>query len=158
MDSAILADPTDNKRTRGRQVSETHATAPVFPAGRYGRRREGSRRRWLPILVTVLFGIGVVALSLQYYNKFGEGDYDPQIIGWNDPTPTELVIQFRVLLPDDGSASCMLRARDYDGFEVGRRTVVVQAPPGGGSAEVSESVPTTAQASVGDVMGCRAGG
>ena len=106
----------------------------------------------------MLFGIGVVALSLQYYDKFGEGNYDPQIIGWNDPTPTELVIQFRVLLPDDGSASCMLRARDFDGFEVGRRTVVVQAPPGGGSAEVSESVPTTAQASVGDVMGCRAGG
>jgi hypothetical protein len=157
MDSAILADPTDNKRTRGRQVSETHATAPVFPAGRYGRRREGSRRRWPSIVITALFAVGIVALSVQFYNKFGEGDYDPQIIGWSDPTPAELVIQFRVLVPEDGSATCMLRARDYDGFEVGRRSVTVTGKPGGGSVEVSESVPTKSQASVGDVMGCRAG-
>ena len=52
----------------------------------------------------------------------------------------------------------MLRARDYDGFEVGRRAVEIPAPAGGGTVEVSESVPTKSRASVGDIMGCRAAG
>ncbi|MEU8237768.1 DUF4307 domain-containing protein [Actinoplanes missouriensis] len=139
-------------------MSETHATTPVFPPGRYGRRREGNRSRWVPILAVALSAIVILGLTVQLYRKFGEGNYDPQIIGWNDPTDTEMVIQFRVLVPEDGTATCMLRARDYDGFEVGRRQVDVQGRPGGGSVEVSESVPTTARASVGDVMGCRAAG
>jgi hypothetical protein len=136
-------------------VSETHATTPVFPPGRYGRRRDGRKRRWVAILAVVLFGIGVLGLTLKFYDKFGQTDYTPQIIGWNEPTDTELVVRFRVWVPENGTASCMLRARDYDGFEVGRRAVLVPAPDGGGSVEVSESVPTKARASVGDVMGCR---
>jgi hypothetical protein len=158
MDSAILADPTDNKRTRGRQVSETHATAPVFPPGRYGRRREGRRRSWVLIVAAVVFGAGVLGLAVAFYDKFGQTDYTADIIGWNEPSDTELVIRFRVRVPEGGTASCMLRARDYDGFEVGRRAVVVPAPDGGGPVELSESVPTKSRASVGDIMGCRAGG
>ncbi|MBG0563166.1 DUF4307 domain-containing protein [Actinoplanes aureus] len=136
-------------------MSETRATTPVFPPGRYGRRRDGRRRRWGPILAVVLFAVGILGLTLTFYDKFGEGDYTPQIIGWNEPAETELVIQFRVWVPEGGTANCMLRARDYDGFEVGRRSVLVPAPKGGGPVEVSESVPTKSRASVGDVMGCR---
>ncbi|WP_229072029.1 DUF4307 domain-containing protein [Actinoplanes sp. DH11] len=139
-------------------MSETHATTPVFPPGRYGRRREGRHSRWLPILATVLSGLVILGLTMQLYNKFGEGDYDPQIIGWSEPSDTEMVIQFRVLVPAGENATCMLRARDYDGFEVGRQLVTVQGKPGGGSVEVSEPVTTKSRASVGDVMGCRAAG
>ncbi len=138
-------------------MSETHATTAVFPAGRYGRRRGGPRRRWLPILFIALFAAGLLGLTVLYYDKFGETDYEPQIVGWSEPTDTEMVIEFRVRVPEGGTAMCVLRARDFDGFEVGRRTVTVPAPDGGGSAEVSESVPTKARGSVGDVMGCRAG-
>jgi hypothetical protein len=155
MDSAILADPTDKKRMRGPQVSETHATAPVFPPGRYGRRRDGHRRRWPLIVAAVIFAIGAVGLSVKYYDKFGQTDYTADIIGWSDSSDTELVIQFQVRVPAGGAATCMLRARDYDGFEVGRRAVVIPAPAGGGSVERSEAVQTRSRASVGDVMGCR---
>ncbi|MEV6299476.1 DUF4307 domain-containing protein [Actinoplanes sp. NPDC051861] len=158
MDPAILADPTDNKRTRGRQVSETHATAPVFPPGRYGRRREGRRNRWVPIVAVLATAAALLGVTIAFYDKFGQTDYTADIIGWNDPTDAELVIKFRVRVPEGGTASCMLRARDYDGFEVGRRAVLVPAPEGGGSVEVSESVATKARASVGDIMGCRAAG
>ncbi|WP_328465301.1 DUF4307 domain-containing protein [Actinoplanes sp. NBC_00393] len=139
-------------------MSETHATTPVFPPGRYGRRRDGRKRRWLPILLVVLFAAAILGLTLKFYDKFGQTDYTPQIIGWSEPTDTEMVIQFRVWVPEGGTATCMLRARDYDGFEVGRQAVLVPAPDGGGSVEVSEKVATKARASVGDVMGCRAAG
>ncbi|MFC7531424.1 DUF4307 domain-containing protein [Actinoplanes sp. GCM10030250] len=137
-------------------MSETHATAPVFPPGRYGRRRDGRNRRWAPILAVAVFAVGILGLSVAYYDKFGQTDYTADIIGWSEPSDAELVIQFRVRVPENATASCMLRARDYDGFEVGRRAVLIPAPEGGGSVEVSESVATKARASVGDVMGCRA--
>ncbi|MDI6098363.1 DUF4307 domain-containing protein [Actinoplanes sp. NEAU-A12] len=138
-------------------MSETHATTPVFPPGRYGRRREGGQRRWLPILTAAVFGLGLAGLTFAYYEKFGQTDYKADIIGWQ-PASTEMVIEFRVRVPEGGAATCMLRARDYDGFEVGRRAVTVPAPEGGGSVEVRESVPTKSRGSVGDVMGCRATG
>ena len=42
-------------------VTETHATTAVFPPGRYGRRRDGRRRRWVPMLVAVAV-LGAVAV------------------------------------------------------------------------------------------------
>jgi hypothetical protein len=156
MDSAILADPTDNKRTRGPQVSETRATTPVYPPGRYGRRRESGRRRSLPlVLAAIVCGVVALGVSWAYYQKFGQTDYSPEIVGWNEPTDAEMVIKFRVRVPSGETASCMLRARDFQGYELGTRTVEVPAKPGGGEIVVTESVPTTARASVGDVMSCR---
>ncbi|GGN27762.1 hypothetical protein GCM10010109_45650 [Actinoplanes campanulatus] len=156
MDSAILADPTDNERTRGRQVSETHTTAPVFPPGRYGRRREGRRRRWPFALAVAVFALLLGGLTVAYYDKYGQTDYSPEIVGWSIPSDTRMVIEFRVRVPEGGQAYCMLRARDYDGFEVGRRPVTIPAPADGGSVTLREPVTTTARAAVGDVMGCRA--
>lgn len=139
-------------------MSETHATTPVFPPGRYGRRREAGRRRLLPILLTVAFGLGLAGVTFAYYDKFGQTDYTADIIGWDEPTDSEMVIEFRVQVPEGGAAMCVVRARDYDGFEVGRKAVTVRAPQDGGSVEVRESVPTAKRGSVGDVMGCRAAG
>jgi hypothetical protein len=156
MDSAILADPPDNKRTRGRQVSETRATTPVFPPGRYGRRRAVGRRKSLPMIVAaVLFGIAALGLTWAYYQKYGQTDYSPEIIGWNEPADTQMVIKFRVRVPAGEAASCVLRARDVQGYELGTRTITVPAPSGGGEVVVTESVPTTARGAVGDVMSCR---
>ncbi|AEV81866.1 hypothetical protein ACPL_969 [Actinoplanes sp. SE50/110] len=144
---------------RGRQVSETRATTPVFPPGRYGRRREPGRRRPLGLVVAaVVCGVLALGLTWAYYQKFGRTDYSPEIVGWNEPTDTEMVIKFRVRVPAGESAACMLRARDYQGYELGTRTVTVPARPGGGEIVVTGSVPTTARGSVGDVMSCRPAG
>ncbi|HWS33413.1 MAG TPA: DUF4307 domain-containing protein [Actinoplanes sp.] len=139
-------------------MSETHATAPVFPPGRYGRRREGGPRRLLPIVWTLVFALGLGGITWGYYARYGNTDYTADIIGWDEPSDREMVIEFRVRVPAGGAAMCMLRARDYDGFEVGRRAVTVPGPADGGSVEVRESVPTETRGSVGDVMGCRAAG
>jgi hypothetical protein len=155
MDSAILADPTDKKRTRGPQVSETRATTPVFPPGRYGRRRSGRRRRALPLALLVLVIAASLLLSVRLYRTYGQTDYQPQIIGWQEPSDTTMTIKFSVRVPAGGAASCVLRARDYDGNEVGRRTVVVRAAAGETAITAEEPVPTTTRASVGDVPGCQ---
>ncbi|GAA1602263.1 DUF4307 domain-containing protein [Actinoplanes couchii] len=136
-------------------MSETHATTPVFPPGRYGRRREGGPRRLVPIVWTLVFALGLGGLTWGYYVRYGSTDYTADIIGWSDSSDREMVIEFRVRVPEGATAMCMLRARDFEGYEVGRRAVTVPAPDGGGTVEVREAVPTKERGAVGDVMGCR---
>jgi len=155
MDSPILADTTDKKRTRGRQVSETHTTNPVFPPGRYGHRREGRRSPVVPIIILAIVMAASVLVAVKLYQRYGQTDYQPQIVGWQ-PTDTTMVIKFTVQVPAGKPAQCVLRARDYGGNEVGRRTVVVR--PDGATAtsiEAEEPVTTSKRGSVGDVLGCQ---
>jgi hypothetical protein len=135
-------------------VSETRATTPAFPPGRYGRRRDGRRRLAVPIVAGVLVLAVSVLLAVRLYDRFGDPTYDPRIVGWSEVTPANMTIEFAVRVPDGGSAECVLRARSYDGAEVGRRTVVVTAPAGSITAEGRERVPTTARASHGEVVRC----
>jgi uncharacterized protein DUF4307 len=136
------------------EVSETRATHPVFPPGRYGRRRDGRRRLGLPILFGALILAFTVFLAIRLYTTYGDPDYDPQIVGWSEVTASNMTIDFTVRVPAGGSASCVLRARSYDGAEVGRRTVTITAAPGATTAEAKERVTTTKLASHGDVLRC----
>jgi hypothetical protein len=137
-------------------VSETRATAPVFPPGRYGRRRDGRRRLTGPIVFAVVIAVAVVALAVRLYGQYGDPDYDAQIVGWGDVTDTSMTIRFTVRVPAGGSATCGLRARDYDGYEVGRATVTVSAQGDDRTIEAAETVRTKSRASVGDVIRCDA--
>jgi uncharacterized protein DUF4307 len=140
-------------------VSETRATTPVFPPGRYGRRRNGRHRpRVVSVVALALVVAASVLLSVRLYQRYGQTDYQPQIVGWDEPTDQQMTIRFTVRVPAGGSASCGLRARDYNGNEVGRRDVVVHAAPGATKIEAKEPVPTTARGSVGDVLGCEPAG
>ncbi|MFC7276811.1 DUF4307 domain-containing protein [Paractinoplanes rhizophilus] len=137
-------------------MSETHTTNPVFPPGRYGHRRDGRRRPVVPILILALVVAASVLISVKLYQRYGQTDYQPQIVGWQEPSDTTMTIKFTVRVPAGEKAECVLRARDYGGNEVGRRTVVV----GGGDANATtiraeEPVTTTKRASVGDIVGCQ---
>jgi hypothetical protein len=114
------------------------------------------------LTVPILFGVLVLALSVwlavRLYDRYGDPDYDPRIVGWTEVTETNMTIDFTVRVPAGGSAVCVLRARSYDGAEVGRRTVTVSAPAGRTVAEAREPVTTTARASHGDVVRCRPAG
>jgi hypothetical protein len=159
MDSAILADATDKKRTRGLQVSETRTTNPVFPPGRYGHRREGRRRPVVPVIILVVVLAASVLVSVKLYQRYGQTDYQAQIVGWQQSTDTTMTIKFTVKVPAGKSAECVLRARDYGGNEVGRRTVVVKpADASATSIAADEPVPTSKRGSVGDVVGCQPAG
>jgi hypothetical protein len=136
-------------------VSETHTTNPVFPPGRYGRRRDGRRRPVLPIIALILVIAASALLSVKLYQRYGQTEYQAQIVGWQEPSDTTLPIKFRVTVPAGAAAKCTLRARDYGGNQVGLRTVVVRAAPGRTTIEAQEPVTTTARASVGDVLRCQ---
>jgi hypothetical protein len=155
MDLTILADGTDNFCRRGRPVNETRATTPAFPPGRYGRRRDGKRHLAVPVTVLTLVIVASLLLTVRLYKQWGDPTYDAQIVGWTDVSNTQMKIKFKVDVPEGGSASCVLRARDYGGNEVGRRTVVVSATEYDTSITANELVTTKSRGSVGDVIRCQ---
>lgn len=161
MDSAILADGTDKKRTRGRHVSETRATtaaeaAPVFPPGRYGHRREGRRRPVVPLIILAVVIAASLAVTVKLYQQFGQTAYQAQIVGWDPPTDSRIVIHFTVTVPAGAPAKCALQARDYGGNDVGHRDAVVRPVGDATTIDAREAVTTTAKASAGYVLGCQA--
>jgi hypothetical protein len=140
-------------------VSETRATTPVFPPGRYGRRRApAGRRRLVPILFAVLVLVASVLLTVRLYNRYGDPDYRSRIVGWSAESDTRLTIEFAVRVPQRGTAECVLRARAYDGSEVGRTTTTVPNPGPTGEVRSSAEVTTRARAAAGDVVRCHAAG
>ncbi|MEV2240014.1 DUF4307 domain-containing protein [Micromonospora sp. NPDC049891] len=141
-------------------MTETHATlgpnAPVFPPGRYGHRRAPRRRR--PVLAALLVVIVVALLtvvSVRLYRQYGDPAYDAQVISYGDITDTQVVVDFRVNLPDGGSAVCVLRARDHAGAEVAREEVPVTAAAGQRHVTVRHRLATEARPFIGEVVRCR---
>ncbi|SCL19451.1 protein of unknown function [Micromonospora rhizosphaerae] len=141
-------------------MTETHATvapgAPIFPPGRYGRRREPGRRR--PLLAALLAAVLVAALGLltvKLYTQYGDPEYDAQVITYTGITDTEVLVDFRVTVPEGGSATCVLRARSADGAEVGREEVTVTARPGERQVTTRHRLATSARPFIGEVLRCR---
>jgi hypothetical protein len=139
-------------------VSEMRATAPVFPPGRYGRRRDGRRRLLVPIIVAALVVLASAAIAVRLYRQYGDPAYDSRIVQWSDDSATRITIDFTVRVPAGSPASCVLTAQSYDGTEVGRRVVTVTPRGDETMIRASEDVPTSARASVGKVIGCRPAG
>lgn len=142
-------------------MTETHATtspgAPVFPPGRYGRRRAARRRQpWVvALLVVAVVGVSTL-LAVRLYRQYGDPTYDAQLITYTDVTDSQVVIKFRVTVPPGGSAVCMLRARSRDGAEVGRADVTVTAAAGEQHPVRTYRLPTSARPMIGEVLRCRA--
>jgi hypothetical protein len=109
-------------------------------------------------VVLTLVLVGCVFLAVRLYRQYGDPTYDSQIVGWSDVTATQMRIKFTVTVPAGGSASCTIRARTYNGDEVGRRTVTVRAAAGATTIPADELVTTTAKAAAGDVLRCSAAG
>ncbi|WP_229399704.1 DUF4307 domain-containing protein [Micromonospora okii] len=144
-------------------MTETHATittdAPAFPPGRYGRRREPGRRRpALVALLAVALAAALGLISVTLYGRYGDPDYDAQMITYTDVTDSQVVVHFRVTVPEGGSATCALRARSRDGAEVGRAEVTVTAEPGATRITAGHPVTTTSRPFIGEVMRCRPAG
>ncbi|MFC0527986.1 DUF4307 domain-containing protein [Phytohabitans kaempferiae] len=142
-------------------MTETHATTdagrPVFPPGRYGRRREQRRRRpWLVALLLAVVVAAGAALSVRLYRQYGDPAYDGQVLSYTDITDTQVVVEFRVTVPEGGEAICVIRARSRDGAEVGKAEVHVDAPPGESHPVMTYRLVTTARPINGELVRCRA--
>ncbi len=144
-------------------MSETHATIspgpPVFPPGRYGRRREPGRRRPLLLALVVAVLLAVLGLvSAKLYFQYGDPEYRAKEITYTGITDSRVVVDFRVTVPPGGSATCLLRARSHDGAEVGHAEATVTARPGQRHVTARHEVPTTARPFIGEVLRCRPAG
>jgi hypothetical protein len=139
-------------------VPETNATtstgAPVFPPGRYGRRRAPRRaRRWMVVAIALFAVVVGLAVAFQLHRQYGEGAYDAQLVRYTDVTERQVVIQFRVNLPAGRAATCAVRARNRAGQEVGRAEVRV--PPGADPRPVTTYRLATSERPVsGEIQGC----
>lgn len=141
-------------------MTETHATippgAPIFPPGRYGRRRTPGRRR--PLLVGLLAVALAAVLSLvvlRLYTMYGDPTYDADVITYTGITDSQVVVDFQVIVPPGGSAVCILRARSQDGAEVGLAEVTVTARPGERQITAQHRLVTTARPFIGEVLRCQ---
>jgi hypothetical protein len=140
-------------------VTETQGTtevaAPVFPPGRYGRRRSGRRRRWLTVLGAASLAVVMLLVSIRLYRTYGDPTYDPQVIGYTDIADDQILIKFQVAVPAGGSATCLLRARDYDGYTVGHEEIRVHAAPGERNVVAEHRLATSSRPFIGEVLRCR---
>lgn len=161
MDFDILAQTTDTNREGRVSVTETHATTagppPVFPPGRYGRRRAPRRRRVLPWVFGAILLVITVGLAAKLYGQYGDPTYDAQVLRYTEITDRQIVLEFRVNVPAGGAAVCAVRARSDAGAEVGRAEVRLQARPGQTRAQTVYRLATTDRPVTGEVIRCRAG-
>lgn len=125
------------------------------PAARYGApKRSPHSRRWLVVglfVAVVVFGVTIAAIA---YSRLGSPEVKGELGGYRviDDRTVEVTAS---VTRDDPSAPvvCIVRARSYDGDEVGRRELLVPPSPAE-TVQVRTTVTTSRPAVVGDVYGC----
>jgi hypothetical protein len=104
----------------------------------------------------VLVVLATVALAARLYQQYGDPTYDAQVTRLTEITDSQIMIEFRVVVPPGGSAVCTVRARSRAGAEVGHAEVGVSAAPGERSAVTAYRLATTERPFTGEVPRCRA--
>jgi hypothetical protein len=131
----------------------TEPAPPIFPPGRYGRRRRPRRTpRWLPAALAVPVVLGTLWLAVHLYQRYGADPYRPSVTGFSQVGEDRLRVAVRVRKPA-APATCRLRARDRSGAEIGYAEVPV---PAGTDVTGEYSLDTRGRAVAVDLLGCRA--
>ena len=131
-------------------------TQPVFPAGRYGRRRSrGARPRWaVPVLAALAAAACLAVIWWLYQSNLAKAVHF-QVLRYDQVTDRQVRVVFEVVRPSGEAAQCVVRARGRDGAEVGREVVDVPAGrTGDKSVIVTHVLVTTARPVTGEVAGC----
>jgi len=106
--------------------------------------------RWL--LYAVVFAL-LLAVSAVAYRNLGSKPIEGKQVAFDtvDDSTVSVTVELQRQQPER-PAECVLRARSYDGLEVGRKEVLV--PPSEGTTRQNAVVKTSARAVVGEVYGC----
>lgn len=125
------------------------------PAARYGSQGPSRRKRRLIVIAATVLVVALgVAIAAVAFTRLGSPDVKGELGGYRvvDPGTVEVTVS---VTRDDPSAPvvCIVRARSYDGDEVGRRELLV-APSSAKTVQVKTVVKTSAPPVVGDVYGC----
>jgi Domain of unknown function (DUF4307) len=131
----------------------TQPAAPLFPPGRYGRRRERGRRSpWVRSAVIVVVALALLWLSLRLYGRYGSTGYQPGAVRYGEVTPTRVTVTFDLHKRAGPAGICRLVATDRSGAETGYAEVQVGT---GDHITVTSTIDTRARAVLVDILGCR---
>jgi hypothetical protein len=132
----------------------TQTGAPIFPPGRYGRRREGGHRlRPAGLLLIAVAVIALGVLSYRLYTQYGANPYEPGPVRYGEITDSHVTVTFDVTKPASGTGICRLQATDRTGAETGYAEVKVGT---GAQVTTTYTMATKRRAAAVDILGCRA--
>jgi Domain of unknown function (DUF4307) len=128
--------------------------APVFPPGRYGRRRERRRTpRWLPVALLLPVLVGVVWLAGRLYGQYGDPPYQVTVRSQGAVTQSSVAVTFTVHKRDGGPAVCKVQAKDRSAAEIG----YAEVPVGPGTdVTVTYTLVTHGRPDAVEVLSCHA--
>jgi Domain of unknown function (DUF4307) len=151
-----LAHPYDGRFAAA--VTQSPSPSPVFPPGRYGRRRDPAlrrRRRWVSYALATLVMIGGVGIAIKLYQQYAEAPYQVRIISVTNLTDTQVTVLFEVHKPAGLKAVCTVLGHTRDGEQVGIGEVEVPAgTPDETTTQVTYTLATTKRPVTAEVPGC----
>jgi hypothetical protein len=109
------------------------------------------------LVLTVVGALVGLAFAIALFVQYGPGtDVAAQVRSYEVLSDTSVRVDVEVARDPGTKAWCVLRARDREGAEVGRRQVDVPVS-GDRSTVLSVAVTTTGRANTGELVGCEAG-
>jgi len=133
----------------------TSQPAVSFPPGRYGRRRDPHRRRWLAWAIGVVVAAAGLGIAVKLYSQYADAPYQVRVVRVTDLSDHRVTVTFEVRLPTGAAAKCTVLAHTRDGEEVGRAEVTVPpAAPGQRTAVMTYTLETSKRPVTGEVPGC----
>ncbi len=124
------------------------------PPGRYDAPSRAVPRS-LAVVLSVLFLAFLVAIAWTMYQRFGTGSLPLQVRGYEVLGDDAVRVEFDVTPPVDGTAWCLVRARNAAGEVIGREFVPVRPAADGGAVRVEHTIATTDLSVTGEVQRCR---
>lgn len=135
-----------------RTVTGINTSAPIFPAGRYGKRREHRRTPRSRVLLFAVAGALVgLLLAVVLYQRYGTPEYRPQVVNFQT-ADDHVTMRFQVHKPSGEPVTCHVRARNRAGVEVGAADVAV---PAGKAVTVTYTLVTSGPPVSAEVPACR---
>ncbi len=120
------------------------------------RQRYGvaDRPRWAPVAVGAL-GMAFLGLVLFLGVRLSHAAIQAGVLAYDTVSDGHMTITYEVERRDETPATCVLRARARDGFDVGY--AVVELPPARGRTQHTFQMATAYRALVGELLGCGLG-
>ena len=117
------------------------------------RERYGvtDRPGWVPAALIVL-GLGFLAFVTFLGLRLSNPAIDAGVLSYKTVTDERMTIGFEVQRRETSPATCVLRARAMDGFDVGY--AVVELPPAQGRTNHTLEMGTAYRGLVGELLGC----
>jgi hypothetical protein len=108
------------------------------------------------VLYAVAGGLGLALLALTFaaWDRFSDSRVPFTVLGYRVVSDTAVEVRFEVHKAMSSTVTCLVRARDRAGAEVGHARVQV-GPSNDAPVRVTHLLPTSGRAATGEVTACR---